>query len=106
MRASEGGCGMNIAVRRAALVALSGAFVAIPAIAQVQRSGGGGGASAQLMMQYQQASAERDKLQADNTKLKKDLDDLKKQLEAANKQAAASKAGVSRDVAQLAAAQA
>ncbi len=97
---------MNIAVRLAALVALSGAFAAIPVVAQVQRSGGGGGASAQLMMQYQQASAERDKLQADNTKLKKDLDDLKKQLEAANKQAAASKAGVSRDAAQLAAAQA
>jgi chromosome segregation ATPase len=58
------------------------------------------------MMQYQQASAERTQLQADNAKLKKDLEDLKKQLEASNKQAAASKAGVSRDAAQLAAAQA
>jgi chaperonin cofactor prefoldin len=45
-------------------------------------------------------------LQADNAKLKKDLDDLKKQLDAANKLAATSKAGVSRDSAQLAAAQA
>jgi chromosome segregation ATPase len=58
------------------------------------------------MMQYQQADAERTQLKSENTKLKKDLDDLKRQLDAAGKQAAASKAGVSRDAAQLAAAQA
>jgi len=88
-------------------IALCGLAVATAAFAQVQRSGGGGGAAnAQLMMQYQQASTERTQLQADNAKLKKDLEDVKKQLDAANKLAAASKAGVSRDSAQLAAAQA
>jgi chaperonin cofactor prefoldin len=90
-----------------ALTALCGALAANTAMAQVQRSGGSSGAAnAQLMMQYQQASTERAQLQADNAKLKKDLEDLKKQLDAANKLAAASKAGVSRDSAQLAAAQA
>ena len=90
-----------------ALASLCCALVANSAMAQVQRSGGGGGAAnAQLMMQYQQADAERTQLKSENTKLKKDLDDLKKQLDAAGKQAAASKAGVSRDAAQLAAAQA
>jgi chromosome segregation ATPase len=86
------------------------ALNALQADAQVQRSGGGGGAaSAQLMMQYQQASAERTQLQSDNAKLKKDIEDLKKQLDAANKQVAAGKAvaaGASRNNAQLAAAQA
>ena len=75
-------------------------------IVVVASGGGGGAANAQLMMQYQQADAERTQLKSDNAKLKKDLDDLKKQLDAATKQAAASKAGVSRDSAQLAAAQA
>jgi chromosome segregation ATPase len=89
------------------LIALCGLAAAAPALAQVQRSGGGSGAAnAQLMMQYQQASTERAQLQADNAKLKKDLDDLKKQLDAANKQATATKAGVSRGAAELAAAQA
>jgi chaperonin cofactor prefoldin len=89
------------------VVASVGALISAVAPAQVQRSGGGGGAAnAQLMMQYQQADAERTQLKSDNAKLKKDLDDLKKQLDAATKQAAASKAGVSRDSAQLAAAQA
>jgi len=89
------------------VVASGGALISAVAPAQVQRSGGGGGAAnAQLMMQYQQADAERTQLKSDNAKLKKDLDDLKKQLDAATKQAAASKAGVSRDSAQLAAAQA
>jgi hypothetical protein len=89
------------------LAACGGALISPVAPAQVQRSGGGGGAAnAQLMMQYQQADAERTQLKSDNAKLKKDLDDLKKQLDAAGKQAAASKAGVSRDAAQLAAAQA
>ncbi len=93
--------------RAATWVAVCGALVATSASAQVQRSGGGGGAAnAQLMMQYQQASTERTQLQSDNAKLKKELDDLKKQLEAATKQAAASKVGVSRDAAQLTAAQA
>jgi chromosome segregation ATPase len=87
-------------------MAVCAGFFANIAVAQVQRSGGSGAANAQLMMQYQQASAERAQLQADNTKLKKDLDDLKKQLDAATKQVAASKAGVSRDAAQLSAAQA
>jgi regulator of replication initiation timing len=91
----------------AALLLVGGIAVCVSASAQVQRSGGGGGAAnAQLMMQYQQADAERTQLKLENTKLKKDLDDLKKQLDAASKQAAASKAGVSRDAAQLAAAQA
>lgn len=91
----------------AALVAVCGVVVIPTASAQVQRSGGSSGAAnAQLMMQYQQASTERAQLQADNAKLKKDLDDVKKQLDAATKQVAASKAGVSRDSAQLAAAQA
>jgi hypothetical protein len=90
-----------------ALAVLGGVAVTMSAPAQVQRSGGSSGAAnAQLMMQYQQASTERAQLQADNAKLKKDLDDLKKQLDAANKLAATSKAGVSRDSAQLAAAQA
>jgi chromosome segregation ATPase len=88
------------------VVASGGALISAVAPAQVQRSGGGGAANAQLRMQYQQADAERTQLKSDNAKLKKDLDDLKKQLEAATKQAAASKAGVSRDSAQLAAAQA
>jgi chromosome segregation ATPase len=91
------------------LAAICATLAATAAVAQVQRSGGGGGggaANAQLMMQYQQADAERTQLKAENTKLKKDLDDLKKQLDAATKQAVASKAGVSRDAAQLAAAQA
>ena len=88
------------------VVASGGALISAVAPAQVQRSGGGGAANAQLMMQYQQADAERTQLKSDNAKLKKDLDDLKKQLDAATKQAAASKAGVSRDSAQLAAAQA
>jgi chaperonin cofactor prefoldin len=96
-------------VSRFWMVLAAGGCALIPAFApaQVQRSGGGGGAAnAQLMMQYQQADAERTQLKSDNAKLKKDLDDLKKQLDAASKQAAASKAGVSRDSAQLAAAQA
>jgi len=89
------------------LAAIGGAVISAVTPAQVQRSGGGGGAAnAQLMMQYQQADAERTQLKSDNAKLKKDLDDLKKQLDAASKQAAVSKAGVSRDAAQLAAAQA
>jgi chromosome segregation ATPase len=90
------------------LAAIGGALISAVAPAQVQRSGGGGGgaANAQLMMQYQQADAERTQLKSDNAKLKKDLDELKKQLDAASKQAAASKAGVSRDTAQLATAQA
>jgi regulator of replication initiation timing len=91
----------------AALFLAGGIAVCANASAQVQRSGGGGGAAnAQLMMQYQQADAERTQLKSENTKLKKDLDDLKKQLDAASKQAVASKAGVGRDAAQLAAAQA
>jgi chromosome segregation ATPase len=91
----------------AALVLVGGVAVCASASAQVQRSGGGGGAAnAQVMMQYQQADAERTQLKSENAKLKKDLDDLKKQLDAVSKQAAASKAGVSRDSAQLAAAQA
>lgn len=91
----------------AAVAAISGIVTTTDAPAQVQRSGGGGGAAnAQLMMQYQQADAERTQLKSDNAKLKKDLDDLKKQLDAATRQAAVSKAGVSRDAAQLAAAQA
>lgn len=89
-----------------ALGAVLCVLTATTAVAQVERSGGSGAANAQLMMQYQQASTERAQLQAANAKLKKDLDDLKKQLDGANKQAAASKAGVSRDAAQLAAAQA
>jgi myosin heavy subunit len=97
----------NVIGRFSLCAAICGTLVALPALAQVQRSGGGGGAAnAQLMMQYQQASTERAQLQSDNAKLKKELEDLKKQLDAANKQAAASKAGVSRDSAQLAAAQA
>jgi chaperonin cofactor prefoldin len=89
------------------VAAVLGASIATTAVAQVQRSGGSSGAAnAQLMMQYQQASTERAQLQADNSKLKKDLDDLKKQLDAASKQVTASKAGVSRDAAQLAAVQA
>ena len=91
------------------LAAIGGALISAVAPAQVQRSGGGGGggaANAQLMMQYQQADAERTQLKSENTKLKKDLDDLKKQFDAASKQVVASKAGVSRDAAQLAAAQA
>jgi hypothetical protein len=89
------------------VAASGGALISAVVPAQVQRSGGGGGAAnAQLMMQYQQADAERTQLKSDNAKLKKDLDDLKKQLDAASKQAAVSKAGVSRDSAQLAAAQA
>jgi hypothetical protein len=89
------------------LAAIGGAVISAVTPAQVQRSGGGGGAAnAQLMMQYQQADAERTQLKSDNAKLKKDLDDLKKQLDAARKQAAVSKAGVNRDAAQLAAAQA
>jgi chromosome segregation ATPase len=89
------------------LAAGSCALISAVAPAQVQRSGGGGGAAnAQLMMQYQQADAERTQLKSDNAKLKKNLDDLKKQLDAASKQAAVSKAGVSRDSAQLAAVQA
>jgi hypothetical protein len=87
------------------LAAIGGALISAVAPAQVQRSGGGA-ANAQLMMQYQQADAERTQLKSDNAKLKKDLDELKKQLDAASKQAAASKAGVSRDTAQLATAQA
>jgi len=97
----------KIPVLVAAFVVVYGAVITTTASAQVQRSGGGGGAAnAQLMMQYQQADAERTQLKSDNAKLKKDLDDLKKQLDAASKQAAVSKAGVSRDSAQLAAAQA
>jgi chromosome segregation ATPase len=90
------------------LAVIGGALISAVAPAQVQRSGGGGGgaANAQLMMQYQQADAERTQLKSDNAKLKKDLDELKKQLDAAGKQVVASKAGVSRDAAQLAAAQA
>lgn len=94
-------------IRLVAFAAICGALVAADAVAQVQRSGGSSGAAnAQLMMQYQQASTERAQLQSDNAKLKKDLEDLKKQLDAATKQAAASKAGVGRDAAQLATAQA
>ena len=97
------------AIRRCALLAaVCGFLFAGGSQAQVQRSGGGAGgaANAQLMMQYQQANAERTQLQADNAKLKKDLEDAKKQLDAANKQLAASKAGVSRDAAELASAKA
>jgi DNA repair exonuclease SbcCD ATPase subunit len=97
----------RVSRRLLVLAAVGGALISAVAPAQVQRSGGGGGAAnAQLMMQYQQADAERTQLKSDNAKLKKDLDELKKQLDAAGKQAVASKAGVSRDAAQLAAAQA
>lgn len=109
MNSSGSAIGRGTWVSRPLLVlaAVGGALISAVAPAQVQRSGGGGGAAnAQLMMQYQQADAERTQLKSENTKLKKDLDDLKKQLDAAGKQAATSKAGVSRDATQLAAAQA
>lgn len=101
-------CDTRVSTPWIVLAAIGCALVTAVAPAQVQRSGGGGGgaANAQLMMQYQQADAERTQLKSDNAKLKKDLDDLKKQLDTASKQAAASKAGVSRDAAQLATAQA
>ena len=105
---SAGNRGARVSRLWLVLAASGGALVTVVAPAQVQRSGGAGSgaANAQLMMQYQQADAERTQLKSDNAKLEKDLDDLKKQLDAANKQAAVSKAGVSRDSAQLAAAQA
>ena len=99
--------GMRVSRPLLVLAAIGSALISAVAPAQVQRSGGGGGAAnAQLMMQYQQADAERTQLKSENTKLKKDLDDLKKQFDAASKQVVASKAGVSRDAAQLAAAHA
>jgi chromosome segregation ATPase len=74
--------------------------------AQVQRSGGSGGANAQLAQQYQQAVADRTKLQADNDKLKKDLEDTKKQLDSLKQQLTASKSAAGSSSSQLAAAQA
>ena len=88
------------------LVALLAASLWVgSAAAQVQRSGGGS-ANAALMQQYQQAVGERDQLQTDNGKLKKDNDDLRRQLETLKQQLATTKAGVTRDAAALATAQA
>jgi chromosome segregation ATPase len=75
--------------------------------AQVERSGGG--VNAQLAQQYQQAVAERTKLQAENARLKKQLDDANKQLQASAQQLKSARQGAvaARAVeAQLAAAQA
>jgi chromosome segregation ATPase len=87
-------------------VAAAGLF-ANPIHAQVARTGGNtGAANAQLAQQYQQATAERDKLQSDNAKLKSDLDDTRKQLKAAQQQLATLRAGTNSKDAAVAAAQA
>jgi chromosome segregation ATPase len=78
------------------------AIHALPAVAQVERTGGG--ASAQIMQQYQQASAERSALQAANEKMKKELDDTKSQLASANKQLLALRSNTNSSQAAVAAA--
>jgi chromosome segregation ATPase len=71
-------------------IAASAVLLSLPAAAQVQRQGGSSGqASAQLMQQYQQASAARDSLQAENAQLKQHAEQLQKQLDAATKAQAA-----------------
>jgi chromosome segregation ATPase len=85
------------------LLLLAGVLSCCSVSAQTQRSGGG--VNAQLAEQYQQAVAERNKLQADNAKLKSDLDDANKHLKAAQQQLAAAKLDASSKDATLAAAQ-
>jgi chromosome segregation ATPase len=77
-------------VTLAMAMAVPVALVSLPAVAQVARqSSGGGQASAQLMQQYQQASAARDSLQAENAQLKQHAEQLQQQLDAATKAQAA-----------------
>jgi chromosome segregation ATPase len=81
-------------IRLASIAAVSaGVALTLPAVAQVARQGGStANANAQLMQQYQQASAARDSLQAENAQLKQHAEQLQKQLDAAtNSQAAADK---------------
>ncbi len=89
----------NILTAAAAL-----AWFALPAAAQVERSGGG--ANAQIMQQYQQLAAERTHLQSENVRLSKELDDAKTALKAATGQLAALKSGSDSGRAAIAAAQA
>jgi len=77
-------------VTLAMAMAMPAALLSLPAVAQVARqSSGGGQASAQLMQQYQQASAARDSLQAENAQLKQHAEQLQQQLDAATKAQAA-----------------
>lgn len=57
--------------------------LALPGVAQVQRSGSENGQT-RLMQQLQQATAQRDQAAAENEKLKHDIEDLKTQLKAAS----------------------
>jgi len=86
------------------VLALIGLGLQTLGYSQVERTGGG--ANAQLLQQYQQASSERNALQAENAKLKKDLDDAKAKLSAANKQLGTMKAGSASQQSALEAAQA
>jgi chromosome segregation ATPase len=81
------------------------AVAALPADGQVARSGGGNNASAQLMQQYQQATAARAALQAENERLRKELDAAKTRQTASDRQLAAAR-GAAGNRSALAAAQA
>ena len=76
-----------------------------PAAAQVARPAGGN-ASAQVLQQYQQASAERAALQAENLRMKQELDALKAKLKATDRQLSDTRGSATRSQNALAAAQA
>jgi chromosome segregation ATPase len=75
----------------AIVMAVSTAFLACAARAQVERSGGGGEA-ARIMQQYQQVAAEKTALQSQLAQAKKDLEAAQSELAAAKKDRDAMKA--------------
>ncbi len=82
-------------VRRIVLLSVASlSLVALPALAQVQRSGGGG-ANPQIMQQYQQLASEKTALQTENAKLKQDLDAAAKERDSLKKERDALKAKLS-----------
>lgn len=76
--------------RSIAILTLAAAAMAIPAHAQVERSGGG--EAQKFMQQYQQMAAEKTALQAQLAQTKKDLDTAQSQLAATTKERDALKA--------------
>lgn len=90
---------MVTATQVRAAVGLALALAALPAGAQVARSGGGGAAQ-QAIQQLQQLAAERTALQAENARLKQDLEAAKAAQAAAEKKAAALQARVAGAAAQ------
>lgn len=81
---------ITLHLRLKALSAVCAIVVALPAGAQVQRSGGG--ENQRFMQQYQQIAAEKTALQAQLAQMQKDLDAARADLAAAKKERDAFKA--------------